>query len=211
MDSVTGSPVHVRRGERGVVLILAIIVLVAMSLAALALMRSVLTGNRVAGNLAFQQSATLSADQGIETAVAWLELQRSSAVLNANANISTSGSGTTTSSTGGYFAARNDPTGGQSWDAWWATLTTTGINQLPQDAAGNTVYYVIHRLCAATGDPTNNNTGCQIGATSNLNAGGAKDSDPQVNGNPVQYYYRIIAHVTGARGTSSYVQAIVAM
>ncbi|HEX2011423.1 MAG TPA: PilX N-terminal domain-containing pilus assembly protein, partial [Roseateles sp.] len=59
--------------QRGVVLLLSLIVLAAMSLAAIGLMRSVLISNRVAGNLAFQQSATQSADVGLETAIAWLE------------------------------------------------------------------------------------------------------------------------------------------
>lgn len=59
--------------QRGLVLVLALIVLAAMSLAAIGLMRGVLGSNRVAGNLAYQQAAVQAADVGLETAIAWLE------------------------------------------------------------------------------------------------------------------------------------------
>ena len=47
--------------QRGIVMIVALVVLVAMTLAAIALTRTVYTSNIVAGNLAFQQAATHSA------------------------------------------------------------------------------------------------------------------------------------------------------
>ena len=60
------------RNQRGVILFIALIVLVAMSLAGIALMRSVDTNVLIAGNLAFRQGATLAADRGIEDAKNWL-------------------------------------------------------------------------------------------------------------------------------------------
>ena len=54
------------RREQGVVLFIALIVLVAMSLAGIALMRSVDTGILIAGNLGFRQNATHVGDLGIE-------------------------------------------------------------------------------------------------------------------------------------------------
>src|SRR4051794_33864237 len=50
------------RRQQGVVLLIALIVLVAMTLAGIGLVRSVDTGNMVAGNLAFKQGATLAGD-----------------------------------------------------------------------------------------------------------------------------------------------------
>jgi Tfp pilus assembly protein PilX len=190
------------RQERGVVLILAIIVLVAMSLAALALMRSVSSGNRVAGNLSFQQAATLAGDQGIEGAAAWLDQSRQNAKLYADI--------ATSSSDNGYFASRNDPAAGQTWDQWWATLDATKINNLATDTSGNQVSYVIHRLCRTAGDPTTN-IGCEVSAKADPSAGMNKTCCDAVKAAPVQYYYRITAKIAGNRGTSSYVQAIVAM
>lgn len=58
--------------QRGVVLFFALVALVAMSLAAVALIRSVDTSTIIAGNLAFKQSATSAGDAGIEAAITWL-------------------------------------------------------------------------------------------------------------------------------------------
>ena len=62
--------------EKGVVLFIALIALVVMSLAAVALIRSVDTNTLIAGNLGFKQSATVSADSGVETAITWLNALR---------------------------------------------------------------------------------------------------------------------------------------
>ena len=52
------------RKQKGLVLFLALIALVAMSLAAAALVRSVDSGILAAGNLAFKQAAIMSAETG---------------------------------------------------------------------------------------------------------------------------------------------------
>src|SRR5665647_88236 len=69
--------------QHGVVLFIALIALVVLSLAAVALIRSVDTNTLIAGNLAFKQSATISADSGLETAITWLGNQ-ASATLEAD-------------------------------------------------------------------------------------------------------------------------------
>src|SRR3989441_7644236 len=58
--------------QRGVVLFIALIVMVAMSLAAIALIRSVDTTSQVIGNLAFRQASILPANFAIEDAAAGL-------------------------------------------------------------------------------------------------------------------------------------------
>ncbi|MBU0689652.1 MAG: hypothetical protein KJ850_00645 [Gammaproteobacteria bacterium] len=68
--------------QRGVVLFFALVALVAMSLAAVALIRSVDTSTIIAGNLAFRQSTTSAGDSGIESAMSWL-----SAIQSANSNL----------------------------------------------------------------------------------------------------------------------------
>ena len=73
--------------QHGVVLFFALIALVAMSLAAVALIRSVDTNSLIAGNLSFKQSSILSADRGVETAIAWVKgRSQNSLKLNAPAN-----------------------------------------------------------------------------------------------------------------------------
>ena len=201
-----------RRNQAGVVLILAIVVLVAMSLAAIALMRSTLTGNKVAGNLAFQQSATQSADVGVETAVSWLEQNRLGTTLQAD--LTRSGVGTKA-----YFSSRSDPTSTQSWSDWWDAQAANVKNPAKEDssgnpvadAAGNTVQYIIQRLCRQSGDPTGN-IGCETAPTADPGKGGSKGAGGGgPSGIAVQYYYRVTSRVTGARGTVSFVQVVVAM
>src|SRR6478736_8953259 len=68
------------RRERGAILFVALIVLVAMSLAGIALMRSVDTNVLIAGNLAFRQGATAGGDWGVEDARAWIS--GNAAILN---------------------------------------------------------------------------------------------------------------------------------
>src|SRR6266568_3818485 len=61
-----------RASQRGVVLFIALIVMVAMSLAAIALIRSIDTTNAVIGNLAFRLASILPANGSIEQAAAAL-------------------------------------------------------------------------------------------------------------------------------------------
>jgi type IV pilus assembly protein PilX len=187
--------------ERGTVLLIALILLVVMTLAGIALVRSVSTSNIIAGNLAFQQAATHSADNGVETAVAFLEASSGGTALH------------TSILTGAnrYVAVRQDPAAGQSWDAFWnATLAGSGaVNTLAADAAGNTVSYVIHRLCNATGLPTY--PGCSASPVDTGSGGNSMGAGVIQLNAPRQIYYRITARVTGPRNTLSYVQVVIAI
>jgi Tfp pilus assembly protein PilX len=190
--------------QRGVALVTALIVLLAMTLAGLAIVRSTLTSTRIAGNLAFQQAATQSADVGIEAAVAWLETNNTGTRLHDHIDIG----GTETV---GYFAQREDPAPGQSWQAYWdaAIATTARVNTLPADGAGNQVSWVVHRLCNAIGDPTAG-AGCE--ATPELvGTGGSQGAGVVRLQTAAQRYYRITARVDGPRNTVSFVQVVVAL
>ena len=68
------------------VLFFALIALVVMSLAAVALIRSVDTSTMIAGNLAFKQSATTSGDSGVEGAITALTADQA-AMKAANNNV----------------------------------------------------------------------------------------------------------------------------
>lgn len=201
--------------QRGIVLLLSLIVLVSMSLAAIGLMRSVLTTNRVASNLAFQQSATQSADVGIETAIAWLEqkareLQTDSPPVLRNGLFSSISAGGTESIN--YVARREDPAPNQGWEAWWqGVLVANGqVNTLPVDAAGNTVAFSIHRLCNSVGDPLSG-IGCELPLTANTSVQTSSKSSTTKLKVPSQIYYRITVRVQGPRNALSFVQAVVAI
>ncbi|MBI3901545.1 MAG: hypothetical protein HY306_01150 [Nitrosomonadales bacterium] len=202
-----------RQQQAGVVLIIALIVLVAMTLAGIALVRSMDTTNIIAGNLAFRQAAVMEGDAGTEAAVAWLEANNGNTLW-------------TNSLANGYAANRVDPNSGESWDAFWlrvlqpnppslpiANLTCSGqACTLPTDTTtGNTVSYAIQRMCAdpAGGDPLVPGSLCA--ATPAVSAGRCRTAgciDLLVN---TQVYYRITSRIVGPRNTVSYTQSVVAL
>jgi Tfp pilus assembly protein PilX len=186
------------RRERGVVLFIALIVLVAMSLAGIALMRGVDNVNLIAGNLAFKQGAAYAADWGVEQARAWLSSQSSSTLWTDQPNI-TGGAG--------YWANAQqnvDFTGTDSQlaDYNWSTAVNLGA-----DANGNQVRYVIHRLCEKAGSPESLQC-LRGGATSSVGTkAGATYSSFALAGTS-QVYYRVTVRVVGPRNTVSYVQVV---
>ena len=78
----SGNAAHLVTRQKGVVLFISLIVLVAMTLAGIGLMRSVDTSTIITGNLAFKQSTLQAADQGVEQAYQWLFPNGGTAVLN---------------------------------------------------------------------------------------------------------------------------------
>lgn len=125
------------------------IALVAMSLAAMALIRSVDTGNMIAGNVAFRQASTQAVDVGVEAAYTYLVDTLTEANLSANQP-----SGCTTNCR--YYATKQavsstyDMPTAIDWDNV-AAVSTTGLSI---DGAF-TIKYVIDRLCsvASVSDP----------------------------------------------------------
>lgn len=209
-----------RTTQRGIVLIMALIVLVAMTLAALALVRSVYTANIIAGNLAFQQSATHSADAGVEAAVTWLENNngRVTSTTAADCNPNTLPVLSCNQTAYGYLASRQDPSigtsGQESWDKFWSSTLNGSAKTLAVDSAGNTVSYVIQRMCSSAGDAQDTGNDCSTSPTYTAGtcAGGSScDSQRDNLAGISQVYYRITVRVVGPRNTQSFTQAIVAM
>jgi Tfp pilus assembly protein PilX len=186
--------------QRGISLMMSMIVLVALSLAGIALMRSVDTSTVIAGNLAFQQSATMSGDVGTETAIAWLESNNSGTTLQQSIFAQ------------GYAASRQDPGSTQSWDAFWTSvLSGQSVTLTTDTTTGNTVSYAIQRLCNAAGDPVSPSVDCAVPQTSGTTAGSSKGSGVVALLYNSQIYYRITTRIAGPRNTVSYVQTIVSL
>jgi Tfp pilus assembly protein PilX len=184
--------------QRGAVLFIALIVLVAMTLAGIAAVRSVDTTVQIAGNLAFKQSTTFGGDRAIETARTWLVAQTAFGALFADITAN------------GYFAAT--PTTGPGLETAWRNYDWTNLS-LPvagTDAAGNSARFVIHRLCNQTGDPNVVATGisCLTSLTTTSSASSKGAGRSGVAGSSLNYY-RVTARVTGPRNTISYVQTMV--
>lgn len=204
--------------QKGVVLVITLIVLVAMTLAALALMRSIDTGNVVSGNMAFKQGATLAGDAGTEAAINYL----GTIVGTANSY--------TRNDMEGYYPFSPTPEwdmtgnsgdltrGRVNWDIDnCGGVVPIGLCFHPSasvaGAGANTdVKYVIHRLCQTAGDP--NGLGNNCATTSSEVTGvsmGAKDytSKGGMKGMVQVEYYRITTRVKGPRNTISYIETIV--
>lgn len=195
--------VILHKAQRGVVLFVALIVLVAMTLAGIALMRSVDSGTVIAGNLAFRQSATHAADLGVEAARAWLT--------------TTSASLFTDSTTNGYYATwqesidllGNDASKADfNWSS--SSISTTGSYAGP---TGYTVRYVIHRLCQNSGDPTGSSANCvKTSVTSSSTSTGTKGAATYGSYAitvPTAALYRITVRVDGPRNTLGYIQSTI--
>jgi type IV pilus assembly protein PilX len=203
--------------QRGLVLVLALIVLAAMSLAAVGLMRGVFGSNRVAGNLAFQQAAVQAADVGVETAIAWLE-QRSAEMVQSSplpapmtrgdrlfTNIVKSPTDPIA-----YLATRADPAPNQTWESFWQTLVAANVvNTMPTDSAGNQVAYIIQRLCANAGNPLSSR--CEASPRLSASILDSSQSNSDKPSAPSQVYYRITVRVQSARNATSFIQAMVAI
>jgi len=207
-------PFH--RHQRGLVLVLALVVLAAMSLAAVGLMRGVLGSNRVAGNLAYQQAAVQAADVGGETAIAWLEQMdreklagSTAASPPVDANRLYNNLLKTAGSRFNYVATRADPGVNQTWEGFWQTLVGAGqVNDLPADATGNRVSFVIHRLCAFSGAPKD--AVCETSPVMSSCDGCSHGPEEQLNGLG-QVYYRITVRVQGPRNATSFIQVMAAI
>ena len=192
-----------RSRARGAVLFIALIVLVAMTLAGIAIMRSVDTATLIAGNLAFKQGTVQSSDSGIEQAYQWLIANRAALSLDNLPQGYNSGYATPVWTTTGA----------------WSNAVTVGT-----DAAGNTISYVIHRMCNCA-DTLYNGTSatCPQGNQCALdNPTGTGTPPPPAQGESFsvgspgylqdpRVYYRITVRSQGPRNTVSYIQSMVAV
>ena len=193
-------PIGLRRAQRGVVLFIAMIVLVAMSLAGVAMIRSVDTTLGIAGNMAFRQSTLQSGDQGVNAAYTWLLANSGGTTLQNDNAVS------------GYYSSRPG-----SEPNWYDPNVWTGAVSLTPDAAGNTPRYIIHRMCNCSATPYNGT--CQDGinqnscATFTPSTGGAAGGSMQVGASQfvgaTQVYYRITSRVDGPRNTTSVIQVTI--
>lgn len=193
-----------RVAQRGVILFVALIVLVAMSLTGIALMRSVDTNLLVAGNLAFRQGATAAGDWGVEAARAYL---RTTIVGNPSAldldNPPAAYYATWQSNLDLYGTGVGTP-----FD-WAANSLLVGT-----DSAGNEVRYVVHRLCGGAGSSTSAGANC----VRTSSTGSASVSEGSTKGtttygsaalpSPTAVYFRATVRILGPRNTLSYVQVM---
>ena len=180
--------------QRGVVLFISLIILVAMSLAGVALVRSVDVNVLLAGNLAFRQGATMAAETAVE---------------QARARITTNGlipAWYNDVSSDGYSATWQTGADPRTTSSYWTNAIT-----LPVDSAGYTAQYVIHRMCNSAGNPSGTISCVKAGASgtaaSSYGAISYSNYALQLQGqNPI---YRVTVKVQGPKNTLSYVQVVI--
>lgn len=187
----------IRESQRGVTLLIALIALIAMSLAGIALVRSLDTGNLIAGNLAFRQASLQAADKGVEAAFIALP---TILATKRDENIPNQ-----------YFALKqSEDSRGVPTTANWASVpcrdhTNATVSCATQDYQ---VKYVIERLCdpSASLPVTDVQASCQCDVGSGK--GGSKGSFSPSFTTADAVYFRVTIQVSGPRQTMTYTQAI---
>lgn len=206
--SSAATGVSPRSNQRGVVLFIALIVLVAMTLAGLAMFRQVGTGIIIAGNLAFKDNATSVSDLGIETGRAWL-VGQSSGTLQSDV-----ASGYCSSWQPNFDPTTHGWTGAANCAAGVGMPSSGSVQVTADDGTGNEVRYVVHRLCRCTGAL---NAVCPDGQPQECSTLGSAGAGGSKGGgqygvlplaNTMQPYFRITVRTAGPRNTVSYVQAV---
>jgi hypothetical protein len=199
--------------QRGVVLFFALIALVVMSLAAVALIRSVDTSTLIAGNLAFKQSATTSGDSGLESAIAVMAAtEAAEKAANKNVLMDATHAFNVTNAAVGYYS-NADPALNLTDDAVWDAIDQGLVPEIV-DQSGNRIRYVIQRMCRNPDEVASkenclfssaalDNNGQQVPLPSDVCQG---SGCPAAGQSPE---YRITSRTTGPAFTVSYIQAFV--
>jgi Tfp pilus assembly protein PilX len=204
---------HPRSGGAG--LVVALVMLIVMSMSALALVRTVSTSVLVAGNFAFRQAAVMAAEAGSEAAIVWLTARATLPDLYADLPNQ------------GYYASLPEglDIGGSTpvdtkvaidWDKDECNSRTgvTCVSASPattKDDAGQIVQYVIHRLCRSAGSPEDSANSCLLYRESSqvspkkgqFSYGASSRFKPNS-----AVYYRITTRVSGPRNTTVFVQTL---
>ncbi len=188
-------------------LIIALIVLVAMTLAGIATMRSVDTATVMAGNIAFRQSALNAADQGVQAGYALLQTPSPNSDLTKDGTL-------WAAAAVGYFsnASLTEP----NWTDPNAWVNAAQLNGGAPDAAGNVVSFLVQRMClvancaaGATCGGTFNSCGSTV-TNATLNREGTDNFRAQDAGfsSQPQVHYRITARAIGPRASVAIVQTL---
>jgi type IV pilus assembly protein PilX len=217
------------RKQRGVVLLLTLIILVAMTLAGVGMMRSVDTGNIIAGNLAFRQATANAGDAGPSAGFNALMLVANSNntadknILNFSHGQPCPSGATATLCPGGninlpgyastpMFACEVTRTcldvANYTWwtvDNNWTNAPSTPVTD-PNGGEIATVSYLVHRMCQSPG--VGPNVSGQLCQTFTAPADGCSKTQlaPCIS---TSVFYRITTRSQGTRDTVTYAQTLV--
>jgi type II secretory pathway pseudopilin PulG len=209
--------------QKGFVLLMALVIMVIITLSAVAMITSLRGGISASGNIAFRQAATRAADVAVDSAFRWVQTQMAVAT-GLNSDIAAA-------ATPRYYATMFGANSGCKKDGvgdaftpqqYRFSDTVTGADGFPCAAlvagnpAGYTLYYVVHRMantagsaCPAAGclappvtAAAGSSAGCSMDPTSASFCGASTTTNTLV-------YYRITIKVVGPRQNNRYIQAFV--
>ena len=201
---------RIKSSQQGLVLFVALMALVVMSLASVALIRSVDTSSQITGNLAFKQSTSITSSYGIEAMADTIGAQlKVYATTNDPAN--------------GYYAVCTTFDTGATGqcngenlvsDAIWTDANSklasgAGIAD-GKDPYGNTIRYIVERMCNQAGSSIVDNCLMATSPTNNSsnNVCGINCPILQPISEPLPLY-RVTVRISGPKNTVTYVQAFV--
>lgn len=222
MNSLPTPSYRLALHQRGASLLFALLTLAAMSLAAVALVRSVDTASLLAGNLGQKQSSVALSGHAAEEAIRQLIVMRAASQLDAAQagqayypiayeNLDPTDKSTVTT----RAVVDWDGNGCASYTAGSFATCLSSRALVSSAATGLTqsARYVITRLCGSAGAPSPTNFCAKpINTTLNEGAGRGGLGYPSGRGGTLidpGPYYRIIVRVTGTRNTMSYAETIV--
>lgn len=194
------APAPLRRAQSGVVLFIALIVMVALSIAGIALVRSVDTGMSVAANLGFRQASISPTTWAVEKAIAAMFEAKTIPLDVADLDEN-------------YYPYRYEvKTPGKPEDALGVPYDLQGVTPsnypgtflTEVDAAGNTIRYVIERMCLDSGPATAAN--CDMSPPKKSEATTAMELEKPET--PRVPFYRLTVRVDGPNNTTTFAQAM---
>jgi type IV pilus assembly protein PilX len=187
-----------RRRQSGIVLLIALIAVVILAIGTVALFRSSDAALFNAGNLAFKRDMTNRGELGIVAAKAAL----TSGALNQESTRQSN------QAASGYYATMQ-PTDKHGLPNSLVALDTPVANTKINGGDGITIYYMIDRLCNATGstDPSN---ACVVSSIGSAKGGTVLPYRGQAQP-PSVPVYRISVRVDGPRNSQTFLQTTVSL
>lgn len=207
--SMKPSRLGLRTGQRGASLLFAMITVVALSLAAVAMIRSVDTGTTILGNLSFKQDTLLATDEATRLAIQWLDEQQKTDPDGLNV----------TQPDAGYWAHlvpglaidwNNDSCSSQRPPTPARCLKARELELANQITAR----YLIVRLCSEEGSSTAGNNQCPrpLNSTRQLTKEQGEINSQnavRIGSSSTAEYFRIVVRAQGARNTVSTTETLV--
>lgn len=219
--SMKPSRLGLRTGQRGASLLFAMITVVALSLAAVAMIRSVDTGTTILGNLSFKQDTLLATDEATRLAIQWLDerqqtdpeaLNVTQADLGYRAHLVPGLDPTSTSLSPQRVAIdwNNDSCRSQRGPTPVDCLKAHELKLANQITAR----YLIVRLCSEEGSSTAGNNQCPrpLNSTRQFTKEQGEINSQnavRIGSSSTAEYFRIVVRAQGARNTVSTTETLV--